>query len=247
MIRILSKKTILLFLSLSTLSVNAEEILTRIGYAHDKSTSELVYTENHYEKYTDGMILKSRVVYKDTSDNVFAEKTVDFTNNKFMPEFSLNNSANGHKEETRYKQSQYEVVFSETKTGPEKDALLSYPEDGISDAGFDNFIIEHWDELVSGEVFKREFLIPSMMDFIKFKIYQDDVVDEEGESLRLINIEPANFLIRAFAGTTKLYYDTDAPKLRRFDGVSNMRDAKGDNYKVVIKYRDGEQQLAVFD
>jgi len=240
----ISKLTILLFFSLLSIFANAEPEQTRIGYAYDKQTKELVYTENHFEHYVDGLILNSRVVYRNPSDKVIASKSVDFTNNVFMPEFALQNSENGHKEITRYIQSEYEVRFSKKESDKEELARLNYPENGISDAGFDNFIIKHWEQLVAGETFKRDFLIPSMMDFIKFRIYQDVIIEEEGESLRVINIEPDSFLIRAFAGTTKLFYEKETPKLKKFDGVSNMRDSNGENYKVTIRYEESDKLAA---
>lgn len=227
---------LLLVLSLASSIVSANGALTRIGYAYDKKSNELVYTENHFENYIDGLVHSSRVVYKDPSENIIGTKTVDFSNNEFIPEFNLKNQRNGHKEATRFVQSEYEITFSKKENSPEEQKKLELPEDGISDAGFDNFIIKHWKELSDGQAFKRNFLIPSMMDFIKFRIYQSDIINDEGLSFRVINIEPDNFLIRAFAGTTKLFYDKNKPLLVKFDGVSNMRDDKGNNYKVTIRY-----------
>jgi hypothetical protein len=232
----LSKFIAILALSSLLSFAIAEELPTRIGYAYDKETKDLIYTENHYEKHVDGIIYTSKVIYKDVSEKVFAEKTVDFAKNEFIPEFNLQNNLTGHIESTRFVQSKYEVVFSKLYADSKKDTLLNYPSDGISDAGFDNFIIRHWDELKNGEVFVRNFLIPSMMDFIKFRIYQDEVINEQNKTLRVINIEPDSFLIRAFAGTTKLFYENTMPVLKKFDGVSNMRDSNGDNLKVTIRY-----------
>lgn len=240
----LFRLVVLLFFTV-TLSVSvAEEMPTRVGYAYDKDSEELIYTETHYEKFAGETVAESKVVYKDISEKVFAEKSVDFSVNKFLPEFNLRNDLTGHVEATRFVENKYEVIFSKLQSETKKEALLKFPENGISDAGFDNFIIKHWAELIEGEVYVREFLIPSMMDFIKFKIYQDDVVDDDNKSLRVINIEPNNFFIRAFAGTTRLYYEKSRPALRKFDGVSNMRDSKGDNLKVTIRYEDA-QSLAL--
>lgn len=234
----LFRLVVLLFFTV-TLSVSvAEEMPTRVGYAYDKDSQELIYTETHYEKFAGETVAESKVVYKDTSEKIFAEKSVNFSVNKFLPEFNLRNNLTGHVEVTRFVENKYEVTFSKLQSETKKEALLKFPENAISDAGFDNFIIKHWAELIEGEVYVREFLIPSMMDFIKFKIYQDDVVDDDNKSLRVINIEPNNFFIRAFAGTTKLYYEKSRPALRKFDGVSNMRDSKGDNLKVTIRYEE---------
>lgn len=240
----LHKISLYLCLALMSLFVYAEEIPTRVGYAYDKQTNELIYTENHFEKFNDNLIAKSKVIYKDAKSSVIGNKTVDFSKNNFMPEFNLRNDLTGHVEATRFIENKYQVTFSKLENEAKKEALLKFPENGISDAGFDNFIIKHWTELIEGKVYVREFLIPSMMDFIKFRIYQDGIVDNDNKLLRVINIEPDSFFIRAFAGTTRLYYEKSRPALRKFDGVSNMRDSKGNNLKVTIRYEE-TQNLAL--
>jgi len=212
--------------------------LTRIGYAYDLNTDQLLYTENHYEKYSDGVLQNTKVIYKDLSENIFASKTADFSDNQFMPEFELENTRTGHEEKTRFIKNKYEVIFSGTKSKTRGKSQINYKDGAISDAGFDNFIIEHWDQIIAGKEFKRDFLVPSMQEFLSFRIYQDAILNKEGQSLRLINIEPNSFFVRVIAGKIKLYYDIDEPILRVFEGVSNMRDSKGDNYDVFIKYED---------
>ena len=130
------------------------------------------------------------------------------------------------------------LFFSGTKSKTQRKSQINYKDGAISDAGFDNFIIEHWDQIIAGKEFKRDFLVPSMQEFLSFRIYQDAILNKEGQSLRLINIEPNSFFVRVIAGKIKLYYDIDEPILRVFEGVSNMRDSKGDNYDVFIKYED---------
>ena len=77
-----------------------------------------------------------------------------------------------------------------------------------------------------------------MLRFLQFRIYQKEIVDQPGKKYRVLHIEPANFLLRTFAGTSKLFYEYDRPVLKKFLGVSNMRDEKGDNYKVSIRYKE---------
>ena len=212
--------------------------LTRIGYAYDLNTDQLLYTENHYEKYSDGVLQNTKVIYKDLSENIFASKTADFSDNQFMPEFELENTRTGHEEKTRFIENKYEVIFSGTKSKTRKQSQINYKDGAISDAGFDNFIIEYWDLIISGKEFKRDFLVPSMQDFLSFRIYQDAVLNKQGQSLRLINVEPNSFFVRVFAGKIKLYYDINKPILRVYEGVSNIRDSKGKNYNVLIKYEE---------
>ena len=234
MFRIFLLTSLLLWMS----SAFTEDDVNRIGYAYDINTNQLLYTENHHEKYSDGVLQKTEVIYKDPAENIFARKTADFSNNQFMPEFKLENTRTGHEEKTRFIKNKYEVIFSGTKSKTRRKSQINYKDGAISDAGFDNFIIEHWDQIIAGKEFKRDFLVPSMQKFLSFRIYQDAILNKEGQSLRLINIEPNSFFVRVIAGKIKLYYDIDEPILRVFEGVSNMRDSKGDNYDVFIKYED---------
>jgi len=234
---------LLTMLSLWVSSAIAGDAMTRVGYAYDSNTNQLLYTESHHEKYSGGVLQRSEVIYKDPAEKIFASKIADFSNSLFMPEFALENIRTGHEEKTRFIDNKYEVFFSESKNKTREESQIIYEDNAISDAGFDNFIIEHWAQIIEGKKFKRDFLVPSMQDFLSFRIYQDAIVNREGQSLRLINIEPDSFFVRVIAGTLKLYYDSEKPALRIFEGVSNMRDSKGDNYNVLIKYVDVKSQI----
>ena len=216
----------------------AEKLMTRVGYAYSKDTSELLYTEHHHEVFDDKLVASSTVFYKDPSGNKFAQKTLNFGIDAFLPEFSLVNQANGHEETTRYLENKYEIFFLESKDERARKKELDYLEGSISDAGFDNFVIAHWDELVDGRKFTRKFLIPSMLRFIEFRIYQKEIKDQGDKSYRVLHIEPNSFFLRTLSGTVKLFYELDKPVLKKFQGTSNMRDARGKNYKVIIKYEN---------
>jgi len=221
--------------------VLAERTHTRTGYAYDQKTNDLIYSEIHYEKYKNGLILHSNVIYKNPESNVIARKRVDFIRNSFLPEFSLQNNFTGHLEITSYAGDKYKIIFVALQGQAEQTATIEYPSDAVGDAGFDNLIIRYWQQIITGEVLRRDFLVPSMLDFVKFRIYQKGLVDENGQFLRVIHVEPDNFFVRAFATRIKLYYDKNAPRLRRFEGISNIRDKQGDNYHVIIRYRDASE------
>ncbi len=214
----------------------AENDLTRVGYAYDLEDKGLLYSEYHYESINQDLVRQSSVIYKDSKGEVFAEKKVNFEIRPFLPEFKLMNEATGHLESTAYIKNEYKVRFLEKVNDKLKEKLLNYSEDAISDAGFDNFVMSHWQQIISGEQFTRDFLIPGMLRFFKFRIYQKEIAEEAGEKYRVLVIEPDSFLIRQFTRASRLYYAFDKPELKRFEGISNMRDAEGKNYTVLIKY-----------
>ena len=225
----------------------ADERPSRVGYAHDVVDNTLLYSEHHYETLEDKLVKKSRVEYRDTNGEIFAEKKVDFESNPYLPEFFLLNDATGHLESTAYLDNKYKVRFVEKVNDKLKEKALTYSSDAISDAGFDNFIISHWQEIIEGKQFTREFLIPGMLRFFKFRIYQDELVENEDGKFRILVIEPNSFLIRAFTRANRLHYAFDKPELKRFEGISNMRDAQGKNYTVLINYENSPELLTAND
>jgi hypothetical protein len=104
--------------------------------------------------------------------------------------------------------------------------------------------MSHWQQISNGEQFTRDFLIPGMLRFFKFRIYQQEIVEEGGEKYRVLIIEPDSFLIRQFTRASRLYYAFDKPELKRFEGISNMRDSDGKNYTVRIKYHYSTQLVS---
>ena len=127
--------------------------------------------------------------------------------------------------------------FTEQAGTAEESAAILLPENGIIDAGFDQFVITRWDELIQGKRLLIKLLIPSMRKFIDFRIYQSQIAGDK----RILRVEPDSLLFRVFAQTTVLEYAADEPLLLSFKGISNMRDASGDNLQVEITFPRAER------
>ena len=143
------KYSILILLVFFSFSVIAEtETRTRVGKAFDLNTGELIYTESHNETYKAGIIISDEVIYRDTSNNIIAIKKVDYSNGMIMPDFMLKNMETGHIESALKEADRLKVVFSKNKNDLKKESVIPLPDKAIIDAGFDQFIIEHWDEIM---------------------------------------------------------------------------------------------------
>ena len=236
------KYSILILLVFFSFSVIAEtETRTRVCKAFDLNTGELIYTESHNETYKAGIIISDEVIYRDTSNNIIAIKKVDYSNGMIMPDFMLKNMETGHIESALKEADQLKVIFSKNKNDLKKEAVIPLPDKAIIDAGFDQFIIEHWDEIIQGERLVRKMLIPSMKKFIEFRIYQKNI--DEINNKRTLIVEPNSMFIRFVADPLILEYDFDKPRLYVFEGVSNMRNLEGDNLQVKITFAPENYQI----
>lgn len=229
---------------LLTNSVAAAELKVRKGYAYDIKTQELVYIEVHNETWEDNVLLKDDVEYLLPDGSLLASKSVDYSISALIPDFKLNNHVSGHQEMANKVADEYEIKFIKMTGKKAKADRIKLPENGVSDAGFDRLIERDWDKLIAGEVIKKDFLVPSLMRFITFKIYQDKITKSDNGKYRTIIVEPNNLLVRIAAGSLILDYDYELPNLRKFEGISNMRDQEGDNYQVSIIFPEDETRLA---
>lgn len=236
-------KTILMLFALC-LGVSAySEERVRKGYAYDIDSGKQLYVEVHNETWKGDFMQRDRVQYFFPDGTLFANKTVDYGENPQVPDFELQNIVTGHYESAKKKDEQYEVSFQEKQSDKRKTALISLPDQAVSDAGFDRMIELNWEILTSGQSISKDFLVPSMKRFVTFRIEQGQVVNQGDQRYRKIVMQPKNFFIRLAAGKIILKYDFDAPRLRKFEGVSNMRDERGNNYRVNIFYPEEETKL----
>ncbi len=227
----------IIFISANLFSGIAHALETeRVGYAYTQDSGELIYTETHNEIRKEGRIISDTVTYHDANGKLFAVKYVDYSPNPLAPDFHLENSRTGHTESGKNRGEQYQVKFSESDQAEIESKTLLLPDNAVADAGFDELIITYWEDIVAGKAVSRKFLIPSLLGFYDFRIYQADVQMKDGERSRIIHVEPENFFYRLLGGTTRLEYAYEEPRLRVFKGVSNMRDAEGDNLQVKIVF-----------
>ena len=236
----MSRFSLSILLLIFSTYINAESIINeRVGYARDLVSDELLYSEWHFEEFQGDKILSDKVTYKNADGETIAIKTVDYKYNPMMPDFSLDNFSTGHKERVAREGGKLLVEFVKNEQADMQSKSIPLPGDAIIDAGFDQFVTQHWDELIAGERLVKKLLIPSMKKFIDFRIYQKKV-DEENNK-RILHIEPNNMVFRMLSRVTQLEYDIDRPVLLQFKGTSNMRDASGKNLQVRIDFPRQEQ------
>lgn len=225
------------FVLVPVLSVYADEceMEERVGYAYDRKSGEFLYTEAHCETSDSGRITGDTVTYRGPQGTVFAEKRVDFTSDPFMPNFELDNPENGHLEGARESDGKLTIHFRESVNAPLREQSLAPPGSGIIDAGFDRFIEEKWDRLRQDQIFVREFLLPSRLDFLKLRVRRVREKEHDPNSV-VFFLESASAILRMFLEPVIVTYDANSGTLRRYEGISNMRDALGNNYDVRIDF-----------
>ena len=105
----------------------------------------------------------------------------------------------------------------------------------VTDAGFDQFVRENWDVLVQGERQKVDFLVPSRLSIVPFRMEKVDCIDGVENALCL-SIETSAWWLRLLVNPVFLAYDLEHKYLLRFVGRANISDENGDYQTVDIHY-----------
>jgi len=213
------------------------KVLLRVGLAYDSDSGELLYSEHHREVYHGERVLRSTVTYKDAEGDAFAEKSIDFTAGRTMPDFSLANRRTGHREGSQRAGELLAISHRKAQTKKFKTVQVPAPMTAIIDAGFDRFVEDYWDELASGHIVVRPFLVPSRFDFLDFRIRKLKEDRKFGRKTLVFRMEPNGLLLRTLmVDPMDITYDAQRRILMRYRGISNMRNANGENYKVRIEF-----------
>ena len=152
------------------------------------------------------------------------------------PDFSLDDAQTGYREGVRRNADGTRSVYVRmNRAGDEKSAPLPTTRHLVIDAGFDAFVMHHFDALLSGATLPVEFLVPGRLKTIGFRIMRikDTGAAARGEvAFRLELGSWFGFLLPHI----DVRYDARTRVLRRYVGLSNLRDARGDNLKVRIDF-----------
>jgi len=217
---------------LQAIPAPAGATIDRKGYAYALDGDALLYVEEHDDIVREGRVVRSTVTYRDPSGGAFATKRLDFSAEPTSPEFELENARTGHVEGAKRRGDALLVMFRKSDEYDLQQERLEPPGDAIIDGGFDRFIESNWSRLIDGEVFERPFLVPSFQRFVDFRIY----LERRSETEVVFVMEPDSFLLRLVGGGIEVTYDRDSAALKRYEGVSNMRDPSGDNFKVRVEF-----------
>lgn len=210
----------------------ARQTVERTGRAYRQGDDRLLYTETHREVLRGGRVMSCTVIYRDPRGRSFARRTLDFTGGATHPDFRLENSRTGHVEAAVQQGDRVLVSFRRSAADVYREKKLTLPDQAIIDAGFDRFVKHNWTRLVQGETVKRPFLVPSLRQFVDFRIYL-----EQHDTARVVFVmEPASFLLRLFGDAITVTYERNHRVLRRYRGISNLRDRGGENYMVYVEF-----------
>ncbi|HPG94750.1 MAG TPA: hypothetical protein PLR28_09380 [Dokdonella sp.] len=204
------------------------------GTAFDPAGRAL-YTESHWNRGSADD--NTRVIlFKCPDGKAFARKHVEDAGEAQAPLFELDDHRSGYREGVRKAANgKREVFVRRSRDQPEQTALIASKPGLVIDAGFDRFIVRHWDELVAGGKQRVEFLLPSRMRTYSFVLNPLGADSIDGVPVQRFRLE-LDAWFRFVVPSIDVAYASDTKFIREYAGVSNIRDNRGRNLRVRIDF-----------
>jgi len=210
------------------------ETRIRVGHAVELDGGAALYVEHHREKVQGLRVVAATVQYEDSFGKVFARKSLDFGENPLLPAFTLQNFRTGHEEGLLRDAAGVSVRYRAGSGAEPVQIPIEVPAGAIGDAGIDQFVAKHWDQLLAGNSFIRPFLVPSRQSFVAFTIRLVRSA-ADGPSVQFEMI-PNSWWLRLLLPPLVVEYDRDGRRLESYEGLSNLRDEQGEPYSVRIRF-----------
>ena len=193
------------------------------------------YRETHYlERAGDGSG-ERLVLYRCKDGRAFARKLVHYDAGSLAPDFALEDARTGYREGVRTVDRAREVFVRTGDAAPERRKPLPRVAGLVADAGFDDFVARHWDALAAGRAVRVPFLVPAELDSFPFKVRRTRTMQLEGQAAVVLRLSLGawyGFFLPHIDAT----YTVSDRMLRRYEGLSNIRDLELENVVVRIEF-----------
>jgi hypothetical protein len=171
---------------------------------------------------------------------VFAVKELNYTIGTTMPSVMQKDFRFGEIRQAEAAEQKITLYYQENNNTKSSSAALVSKDVNVIDAGFDNFLRIHWDELQSGKTLSINFASIAHLKTLPLRISHQPLAKCAKEvntkkSTYCFYVEIDNAFLRMLLGNIKLIYD-EQQRLEEFNGVVNILSEKESNQTAKIHY-----------
>ena len=234
--------TCLLFVA-SQPAVMAQDAERLVGKVYDANTGARVYTEEHSIIRSESQS-QIQTRYIDIESNIIGERVVNFQNG-LVVSYELEQPQLGIKEriERTAKGLIIEVVNEDDRRN--KQVTYKNPESIVIDAGFDDFIVRKWDDLMAGKSLKFPFASTGQLDVVYLQLKRVDadsrVLSQAGKARFEMNV--SNPFLRLLLDPVTIEYYVQSQVLASYRGISNIKNENEENYDVFIEFEHDRSNM----
>lgn len=171
----------------------------------------------------------------------FASKKLNYTSNPKTPSVLQKDFRFGEIRQADTTEKEITLHYQANSNKKNLSANISRKDVDVVDAGFDNFIRIHWDELQQGKTLSINFASMAHLKALPLRISSQPLEkcarnsDKTTSAHYCFYVEIDNAFLRMLLGNIKLIYDQQH-RLEEFNGVVNILSEKESNQTAKIHY-----------
>lgn len=193
----------------------------------------LRYVESHgFEPTAAGF--RQLTVYRDAAGREIGRMEADYGRYRFAPAYRMVDVRHDTEEVVRRDGSLVHVEVRQGERVRRRTLQLGSGRELIVGPGFNEFIAANWDTLLSGRTLVSDFVIPSRLQLVAFRIRHTP----EGQSPRghRFTVSVDNAFLRLLAPQLVVEYDRQTRALLSYAGPSNVNDERNKSQTVTIRF-----------
>lgn len=211
-------------------------LLSVQGDARDPASERLLYREQHLIRQQGDSPIERLVVYRCPNGTAFARKHVDYRTSRTAPDFELLDARRGYREGLRRLAGRVQTWSGQPPSGDIAPKALRVAAGAlVADAGFDEYLRAHWDTLLTGTPQTMSFVVPALGRSVSFQVRSLGRGQLEGAPVERFRLKLGGVL-GVVGPTMDVAYIASGKRLRRFVGVTNLRDDRGKALKARIDF-----------
>lgn len=206
------------------------------GTATDLKTGTVLYYEEHVATYLNDQHVGTVITYRDTKNEVIAEKKIDFTPGSAAARFRLEDFRYGTIEGAEPEGNAVKLINREKAGASLKEKTVTIPSPVAIDGGLNNMVRNNWPKLMNGERVDFYLGVPSQLDFYHFRVVKDREETFAGRKTLVVRFESDFWFIRLFVDPVVVWYDNETRRALKYEGISNIYNENGKSYIVRVTF-----------
>lgn len=195
----------------------------------------LLYREQHLLRLRDGALTARVVVYSCPDGRPFARKLLRYDASPLVPDLQFEDRRSGVRQSLRNQNGRLSLEARDVHHGRPVSANLAAETGLVADAGFDEFIRRSWDALVAGQPVAFRLLLLTDGSVVNLRATRVGSELLSGEPVERFRVSLSG-LLGLIAPDIEVYYAVRDHVLRRFSGVTNLRDEGGKPVRATIDF-----------
>lgn len=217
----------LIFMALAISALVASSLVSQwVGKASSPDSKKPQYTE--VRTTTNEETGAFDVEYMDANGKVFAVKSLKIPTTGWHPEIDFTDNRNSISYSFKHTDAGVMVEFKSKKESYTK--VIQAKSDFTWDSGIHFYILQNFDNIIQSDR-KVEIFLPEYGKAFSFTLKAKLLSDGQ----HLVTMQPSNMFLKLFVDELKVWYKSKK-YLTKYEGISDIKDAQGDNYNTVIDY-----------